>query len=148
MIRFMRPPLSWLSIAAVLSCLGACSSGGGGDDLPGSGPHYVAYEVDGGSGIIKTATISYTDETGEEHTMEHTSLNWSYSFRAEPDTPLSLGAEIEGEGVSTLIITIKVDDACWVDSRTFVAGSWVSLTGTPGEIMETCPNHFGTTAGQ
>ncbi|HOJ13412.1 MAG TPA: hypothetical protein PLS81_04780 [Deltaproteobacteria bacterium] len=127
----------------------ACSSSGGGDELPGSGEHVVTYKVEGGSGIITSASISYTDENGEEQHLQHVSLrdaNWSYSFRADDFAPLSVSAMLEGEGTSTtLYVTIEVDDACWVENRTFVAGALLTVSSTAHEILTTCPNHGGTT---
>ncbi|HPC46619.1 MAG TPA: MmpS family transport accessory protein [Deltaproteobacteria bacterium] len=139
-----------LALFSAVILLAACSSGGGGDSLPGQGDHIVAYEVEGGSGIINEATIRYLDENGVEHTIEHASLersNWSYRFRAGPDNRLLVSAMLKGEGSTTLYVRITVDDECWDEMRTFTAGSEAVVEGTARGILTECPSHGGSTVG-
>ena len=45
--------------------------------------------------------------------------------------------------VNLLYATMTVNNTCWIDERTFVAESPVSVSGTPEGIMTTCPNQGG-----
>ncbi|HNS91083.1 MAG TPA: MmpS family transport accessory protein [Deltaproteobacteria bacterium] len=131
--------------AMILTLVSACSGSDDSDDLPGTGDHKVRYEVEGGSGVINEADITYIDENGIEQTITDVPIPWVYSFLAEPNAALALTAILHGSGTTTLYATITVDSTCWIDDRTFVTESNVSVSGTPEDIMETCPNHGGTT---
>ncbi len=132
-------------LAIILALICACGGSDDSDGLPGTGAYTVEYEVEGGSGIINVVDITYIDADGIEQTITDASIPWTYSFKAPPDEDLSLMAVLHGSGTTTLYATITVNNTCWIDDRTFVAESYVSLSGTSEDIMTTCPNHGGTT---
>ncbi|HPR04471.1 MAG TPA: hypothetical protein PLP82_11230 [Deltaproteobacteria bacterium] len=122
----------FLSLVFLLS---SCSGSDGGDGTPGAGDYTVRYEVEGGSGLINEADVTYIDAP----------VPWTYSFKAPPDADLSLKAVLHGSGSTTLYATVTVNNSCWIDDRTFVAESHVSVSGTPEGIMASCPNQGGVT---
>lgn len=147
----MKRRIFWIAfffaVCAGVTGLGSCSSRDG-SGMPGHGDHVVTYEVSGGSGIIPTASITYTDANGMQQTIDEADLsrsNWTYTFKASQNAPLHVSAMMLGEGSTTLYVKITVDDRCWVDERTFVAGAEIGLDTTAAEILETCPNSGGTT---
>lgn len=91
--------------------------------------------MEGGSGLINEADVTYIDAP----------VPWTYSFKAPPDADLSLKAVLHGSGSTTLYATVTVNNSCWIDDRTFVAESHVSVSGTPEGIMASCPNQGGVT---
>jgi len=121
------------SLFLLLLC--ACGGSDGGDGVPGAGDYTVRYEVEGGSGLINEADVTYIDAP----------VPWTYSFKAPPDADLSLKAVLHGSGSTTLYATVTVNNSCWIDDRTFVAESHVSVSGTPEGIMASCPNQGGVT---
>ena len=122
----------FLSLVFLLS---SCSGSDGGDGTPGAGDYTVRYEVEGGSGLINEADVTYIDAP----------VPWTYSFKAPPDADLSLKAVLHGSGSTTLYATVTVNNSCLIDDRTFVAESHVSVSGTPEGIMASCPNQGGVT---
>ena len=131
------------SLFLLLLC--ACGGSDGGDGVPGAGDYTVRYEVEGGSGLINEADVTYIDADGIEQAVTDVPIPWTYSFKAPADADLSLKAVLHGSGSTTLYATMTVNNTCWIDDRTFVAESPVSVSGTPEGIMTTCPNHGGTT---
>jgi len=131
-----------LSLVFLLS---SCSGSDGGDGIPGSGDYTVRYEVEGGSGLINEADVTYIDADGIEQAVTDAPIPWTYSFKAPADADLSLKAVLHGSGSTTLYATMTVNNTCWIDDRTFVAESPVSVSGTPEDIMTTCPNQGGAT---
>jgi len=129
----------------ILAFLCSCGGSDGSDGTPGTGDYTVRYEVEGGSGVINEADITYINANGLEQTLTDTPIPWVYTFMAEPDADLSLTAILHGSGTSTLYAIITIDNTCWIDERTFITEQAVSVSGTPQGILTSCPNHSGTT---
>lgn len=127
---------AYLIITVVITSCGGRDSGGG-----AAGTHQVRYEVSGGMGTIPTAEITYVDRNGSEQTIENAPLPWTYTFSSSPEDELSLTAILHGSGTNTLYVTIMVDDECYIEYRTFVTESPVSVSGTAGDILSDCPNN-------
>ncbi len=131
----MDLPWKMIFFLSLVFLLSSCSGSDGGDGTPGAGDYTVRYEVEGGSGLINEADVTYIDAP----------VPWTYSFKAPPDADLSLKAVLHGSGSTTLYATVTVNNSCWIDDRTFVAESHVSVSGTPEGIMASCPNQGGVT---
>ncbi len=125
---------------SLLILLCSCGGSDGSDETPGTGDYAVRYEVEGGSGIINVADISYIDANGLEHAIVDAPIPWVYSFRASADADLFVTAVLHGPGTTTLYATITVDNTCWIDYRTFVTESPAFVSGTPQGILTSCPN--------
>lgn len=125
-------------ILILMAAFSACSGSDDGDVSTGTGRHVVRYEVEGGSGFINFADISYLDENGILQTFEDVSLPWTHSFKASPETDLSLTAILHGTGTSNLCISIIIDYTCSTESKTFLTERTLSLSGSVSDFLGVC----------
>ena len=100
--------------------MAGCS--GSSDGKKSKGMHTVKYEV-----ITSTqdVSITYLDANGETVSIPqqdtHT-RSWTYSFEAKDGAHLSLSAQLQGEGIDTIYVTIYVDELSGFQEHSYGVG--------------------------